>query len=152
MVPRVADPRARDTGAHDPVTLAERTAAALADTLTRMFGPYGYHALLTRALGQARAAIPALPALADVHVRATLTPQLDGVADAARTHGPEALTAGITVLLAAVVGLLGRVVGEQMALQLLERSMHSPDGPPNPTGRDAAAAAATTGPTEGGAT
>ena len=109
--------------ARDPVAAADRVSADLADALARWFGPYGYHALLTRALAEARAEHPVLES---VRIRTPLLPGLDGLADAAQTHGAAAVADGVVGLLAAVIDLLGRMIGEDMALPLVERSMEAP--------------------------
>jgi hypothetical protein len=103
-----------------PVGLAERTSTDVATALARWFGPYGYHALLTRALTSARSAHPAL---ASVSIRAPLEPVLDGLADAAETFGIPPVLDGVAAVLAAVLDLLGRMIGEDMALHLVERLM-----------------------------
>ena len=107
---------------------AARTTTQLADTLARWFGPYGYHALLTRALSEASRQHPLLAA---VRVRDPLTPLLDGLDEALETNDPDAVLEGVTAVIAGVIALLARVIGEDMALRLVEQSM---DGPaPNGT-------------------
>ncbi|GJG85519.1 hypothetical protein tb265_07000 [Gemmatimonadetes bacterium T265] len=107
-----------------------RVLDTMGETLARWFGPYGYHALLTRALVQARAAHPALAA---VRVRAPLTPVLDGLPDAAHAHGGPAVTAGVAAVIAGVADLLGRVIGDDMTRHLLEPPMDraTRDDPPS---------------------
>ncbi len=115
--------------APDPVAAAERVLADLADTLAPWFGVYGYRALLTRSLVLAQAEHPVL---ASVRVRAPTAVVLDGLAEAAEAHGPEVLVDGVAALVAAVTALLGRVIGDDMALNLVEGSM----GGPVPTAPD----------------
>ena len=120
-----------DAHARDPIATAERASADLGNALARWFGPYGTHALLTRALARTR---PDHPVLADVRVRGPLAPVLDGLADAVPAHGPAAVTAGVVAVLGATVDLLGRMIGEDMALHLVERSMEGSIPPdPNPS-------------------
>ena len=116
---------------------AARVTTELAQALARWFGPYGYHALLTRALGEATVKHPAL---AGVGVRDALTPVLDGLDEALATHDPDAVLEGVIAVVAGVIALLARVIGEDMALRLVERSM---DGPARngPTAGDAPSAA-----------
>ena len=102
---------------------AARVTTELAQALARWFGPYGYHALLTRALGEASLKHPAL---AGVGVRDPLTPVLDGLDEALETHDPHAVLEGVVAVVAGVIALLARVIGEDMALRLVERSMHGP--------------------------
>lgn len=121
---------------HDPlddrVAVAVLALARVAEILARWFGPHGYHALLTRALAQARAAHPALAA---VRICAPLTPLLDGLPEAAQAHGASVVTAGVAAVIAGVVDLLGRVIGDDMARHLLEAPMDraTPNGPPPST-------------------
>lgn len=140
----IADARTFGDLARDAVATAACVVEDLAHALARWFGPYGTHALLTRALTQARRDHPVLAA---VRLGAPLAPVLDGVDDAARAHGAAAVTEGVTALLAAAIGLLGRMTGEDMALHLVERRMEdltsaAPD-PDRPTTTDV--------PTAGGA-
>lgn len=104
----------------DPVAAASRVLARLGDALARWFGPYGYFAVLSRALAQARVDHPAL---AEVVVRGPASAVLEGLPEAAHAHGAHATLEGITNVLAGVVDLLGRVIGEDLAPQLVERSM-----------------------------
>jgi hypothetical protein len=126
-----------DRGSDDTVqtvAAAEQAARRLGDGLSRWFGPFGYHALLTRALVEAQGAHPVLGA---VVVRSALEPFLDGLADGAQAHGIAAMTYGVTAVLATVIDLLGRLIGEDMALHLVEQSMAgvAPDAPrPRDTG------------------
>jgi hypothetical protein len=116
-------PTGADRGSDDTaqtVAAAEQAARLLGDALTRWFGPYGYHALLTRALVEARGAHAVLGA---VIVRSPLEPFLDGLADGARAHGNAAVTTAVTTVLATVIDLLGRLIGEDMALHLVEQSL-----------------------------
>ena len=102
------------------LSAADRAGRALAAELARWFGSYGYHALLTRALTQARAEHPALRA---VHVGAPTAPYLDGLADAATAHGTDAIVAGVEAVLAALIDLLGRLIGEDLAVTFIDRTM-----------------------------
>ena len=119
---RIAD--ASEPPADTAVAAAERASAEMADALARWFGPYGYHALITRALADARATHPALDG---VHVRGPQVPVLDGLSEVAAQYGVDAMTDGVATVLSALIGLLGRVIGEEMALMLVERSMGRPD-------------------------
>ena len=113
---------ARDVGnsVGDPVAAGESVSRSLADSLSRWFGPYGYHALLTRALTHARAANPALAA---VRVRSHSDPTLDGLAELATAHGINTTTEAIAAVLSAVIELLGRLIGDDMAVNLVEQAV-----------------------------
>ena len=119
LSPATGGDRGSDDTGHT-VAAAEQAARQLGDALTRWFGPYGYHALLTRALVEARSEHPVLGA---VVVRSPLEPFLDGLADGARAHGNAAMIDGVTTVLTTVMELLGRLIGEDMALHLVEQSL-----------------------------
>ena len=115
---------ARQSGGADRSALAarEHALAQLADTLERWFGAFGYHALLVRALTHARREHPAL---ATVTTGDPLAPTLAGFEQAVAAHGVEAATAGAHAVLTAVLALLGRVVGDDMILYLVEPRMNA---------------------------
>jgi hypothetical protein len=115
---------------HGPLAVAEMVGRQLATTLSRWFGPYGYHALLTRALADALRSHPALGA---VRVKSPTDPAIVGLADASAAHGIDATMEGVTTLLATMVDLLGRLIGEDLAMNLMEQAV------PDVTGRDAKA-------------
>ena len=54
---------------------------------------------------------------------------LDGVVASVEAHGVAAVTAAIEALLASVVDILGRLIGEDMAIRLIDQ-----DGPRSRTG------------------
>lgn len=106
--------------ARTPLSASERALDDLAEALGRWFGPHGYHALLVRALAQARLEHPAL---ADVTPGDPFSPALGGLAEAAAAHGAEAAVDAAQAVLAAVIALLGRVVGDDMVQYLVEPRM-----------------------------
>ncbi len=97
-------------------TAVERVFAQLHSGLARWIGAGGYRALLARAVGLTQ---PAHPALADVswEVGGGQT-----VVAAVRVHGAAQVEAGIVTLIATLSGLLGRIVGEEMAVRLVEQA------------------------------
>ncbi len=80
-------------------------------------GDDGCTALLARALARTEAAHPALTTVRRVNGSSIA---LDGVADATKTHGAAAVTAAVEALLGALVDVLGRLIGEDMAIRVLE--------------------------------
>jgi len=105
----------------DPSELVAAIYAAferLGGSLTRWFGPFGYHALLTRSLAYARSEHPAL---ANVRIQSATHPSLEGLAESVELHGADAISEGIVSTLMAFTDLLGRLIGEEMALRLIDQ-------------------------------
>jgi hypothetical protein len=101
-----------------------RAAAAACDQLyrelSRWVGADGCHALFTRALAQARTEYPALGL---IQLRARSEPYIDGVAEAIMAHGDPATAEALESMLISLVELLGRLIGDDMAMKLIERSL-----------------------------
>lgn len=106
---------------------AVRAAAACDDLyrgLSRWVGSDGCHALFTRALAQARTESPAL---GQIQLRARSEQHIDGVAESIMAHGDDATAEALESMVARLVELLGRLVGEDMAVTLIERSWPTSD-------------------------
>lgn len=91
-----------------------RLSAQLHTGMGRWIGVEGYTALQERAMREVRDAHPAL---------ATVTfgnSDRDATERAVREHGAEPVTEGIIALVACVIELLGRIIGVEMALRLVE--------------------------------
>lgn len=101
---------------------AARVGRHLALDLSRWFGPYGYHALLARALARARLEHCVLDS---VHVGPPSAPYLSGLEDAAQAHGIDATTAGVAAVLAALIDLLGRLIGDDLAVMFIDQTIQS---------------------------
>jgi len=103
---------------------AARTAAAACDhlyrELSRWVGPDGSHALFARAIAEARADTPALE---HIQLRALSELYIDGVAEAIMGHGDDATADALEAMLVHLVELLGRLVGNDMATNLIARSL-----------------------------
>jgi hypothetical protein len=103
---------------------AARAAAAACDQLyrelSRWVGPDGCHALFTRALAQARTEYPAL---GQIQLHARSEPYIDGVAETIMAHGDHATAEGLEAMLVHLIELLGRLIGDDMAMKLIERSL-----------------------------
>jgi hypothetical protein len=101
-----------------------RAAAAATDhlyrELSRWVGHDGCHALFTRALTEARAESPALRR---VHLHTRSDPYVDGVAEAIMSDGDPATADALESMLTRLVELLARLIGEDMAMMLMERSL-----------------------------
>jgi hypothetical protein len=93
-----------------------RVCTQLRTGLTRWVGAEGYRALLERALELAAEAHPALRNV----------PCDDGDQEAAtaaaRAHGAAEVATGVVALVGTVTELLGRIIGEDMAVQLMEQT------------------------------
>ena len=112
---------------------AARAAAAACDKLyrelSRWVGSDGCHALFTRALAQARTEYPVL---AQIQLHARSEPYIDGVAETIMAHGDPATAEALESMLVRLVELLGRLIGDDMAMKLIERSLAASergDGP-----------------------
>ena len=105
---------------------AARAAAAAGDQLyrdlSRWVGPDGCHALFTRALSESRGQNSTLDA---IQLRARSDPYIDGIAESIMSHGDAAAAQGLETIMVRVVEILGRLVGDDMAGILIERSLAS---------------------------
>jgi hypothetical protein len=121
---RLWESAAGDTSAPEDVAAAAgRVCAQLRAGLGRWIGGEGYRALLDRALVLARAEHPALGSLSCDRGDQPVTP-----ADV-RAHGAAKVAAGMVALVAMLIELLSRMVGEEMAVRLVEQT-----GKPSPRG------------------
>jgi hypothetical protein len=107
----------------DVAAAAERICTQLRAGLGRWIGAQGYRVLLERALSQTRAEHPALGGLACLAEYELVT------AAAEPAQGPGDVAAGLVALVAALVDLLGRIIGDEMAVRLVEQI-----GTPSPRG------------------
>lgn len=88
--------------------------------LSRWVGSDGCHALFTRALTQGRASHPAL---ATIQLRARSDPYVEGVEETTMAHSDAVAAAALQAMLAFLIELLGRLIGDDMAMKLIERSL-----------------------------
>ena len=95
--------------------VSERTYRALA----RSLGATGARALLTRALTQAQ---DEHPVLREIRIDSASEAGLERVTEAVQAHGAAAVTAGLEAVLEMLLGLLGRLIGNDMVAQLVEQS------------------------------
>jgi len=101
----------------------ERVSANLRDSV----GDDGRDALIGRAFARTESAHPALKDIRKLNHGAI---HLDNVVASVEAHGVAAVTAGIEALLAALLDVLARLIGEDMAMRLLDHDLPgpSPDG------------------------
>jgi hypothetical protein len=126
LLARGGAPGAAASEGSDPVAATDETFRRLGGELTRWFGPFGYHALVSRALAEAKKDHPALD---DVRVHSAQEPTLEGLAESIARHGSDAVTEGIIAMLMAFIDLLCRLIGEDMAFKLLDQPvpLHGPE-------------------------
>jgi hypothetical protein len=105
----------------DTTGAADRVCRRVSDDLARWMGNDGCRALFARALATAQAG-GGHPALEMVRISAGSVYCLDGLSAAAARHGAPAAMEGAAAVLAALIDLLGRLIGDDMALGLLEHS------------------------------
>lgn len=102
------------------VAAAERVCVLVSEGISRWFGPYGSLALVTRALTRAQADHPSL---ASVTIATESSWRVTGLAESAKTHGANATVEGVVAMLAALTELIGRLIGDDLATNLLEQSV-----------------------------
>jgi hypothetical protein len=107
---RVATDRASDTRV---TAAAARVLVDLEHGMRRWIGVDGYSALLRRAVADTLPAHPALHAVPGLPLAASDAPF-------ARDYSADDVSAAMVALLAALIALLGRVIGEDMAGALVD--------------------------------
>ena len=111
------------TSTREVAAAADLMCAQLRLELGRWIGAGGYRALLERALGRTRVEHPALDGVSCLGGDASV------FVAAVHARGAGELSAGLVALVAELVDLLGRIVGAEMAMQLVEQiSVPSPRG------------------------
>ena len=109
--------------ADDPDGLEAAVAQAcerVLEDLSRWVGIDGAAALLGRALTHAQADHPALRRVRFAYGSSGC---LEGIADSVAAHGARAVADGVAAILIALIELLGRLIGDDMAMQLIEQSV-----------------------------
>ena len=107
-----------DAGAPEEViAAAERICVQLQAGLVRWVGTEGYRALLHRVLELARAEHPALRLIS------CIGSDEQEIAAAVRAHGAAEVTAGMVALVATLIDVLSRIVGEEMAVELVNQAV-----------------------------
>ena len=100
----------------DVAVAATHMCTGLRVGLTRWVGGMGYRALIDRALLLARAEHPALGSMSCHGEEEPVTTA------AVRAHSAAEVGTGMVALVAALVELLGRILGEEMAVRLVEQT------------------------------
>jgi hypothetical protein len=94
-----------------------RTCARVSENVRDAMGDDGWNALLVRAITQTESAHPALSTVRRVNEGSV---HLDGVVESVEAHGAAAVTEAIEALLATLVDILSRLIGEDMAIRLID--------------------------------
>src|SRR5688500_2412182 len=110
---------ARAAGRSDTATVGaalQVTCTRVTNNLREAMGDDGCTALLVRALVRTE---PHHPALANIRRLHDGGVSIDGVVDAAGIHGIAAVSDAVEALLAAMAHVLGRLIGEDMAMRIM---------------------------------
>jgi hypothetical protein len=120
------EPTPGGDGSPETAAALQRVLVRVSQNLRDTMGEDGCTALFARALARTEAKHPVL-----TRIRRTSDGgiQLDAVVAGVEAHGVPAVTAGIEALLAALIDVLGRLIGEDMTVRIIEH-----DGPEAPTG------------------
>jgi hypothetical protein len=121
---RLWERAAGDATAPEEIAAAiSRVCAQLSAGLGRWIGAEGYRALLDRSIILMRGQHPSLDSVSCVGGDEMMT------AAAVRAYGARAIVEDVEALLATVIELLGRIIGDEMAVRLVEQL-----GIPSPRG------------------
>lgn len=127
--------RSERAGGGSPTRAAAGACDHLYRELSRWVGPDGCHALFTRALADARTEYPAL---GQIQLRARSEPYIDGVAETIMARGDPATAEALESMLERLVELLGRLIGDDMAMRLIERTLATAPEPGSDARREEA--------------
>ncbi len=110
-----------DSNQHvDRASAAALAAEEMYAALSRWVGADGCHALFARAR---RDVEDSHPPLARLSLHPPGSPYIVGLADSIEAHGSAATAEAIKEFLAGIIDLLGRLIGLDMATNLIERSL-----------------------------
>ena len=112
--------RSQGSASDSPARAAAAAADGLYRELSRWVGLDGCYALFSRSLTQARSDFPAL---ARIEIRARSQPHIDGVGETIMERGDPAAAEALEFMLERLIELLGRLIGDDMAKKLIERSL-----------------------------
>ena len=110
------------------VAALQRACLRVSDNLRESLGDDGCNALLVQALARTEASHPPLK---DIRRWNDVSLHLDGVPTSVEAHGVAAVTAAIEALIATLAETLSRLIGEDMAIRLIDHDAtqsHSSNG------------------------
>jgi hypothetical protein len=87
---------------------------------SRWVGRRGYDALMSRVLAEARRSYPELD---DIQYQIRPEPGLTGVAESIERNGAAATARALSALLETILGLLTRLIGDDLVVTFVENSM-----------------------------
>ena len=111
-------PSSNGGDAHAAGVALERACARVSERLRDSMGEEGHNALLARALAHTEGSHPALKGIR----RSDNGMHLDGIVASVEIHGVPAVTRSIEALFAAVFDILGRLIGEDMAVRIIDQN------------------------------
>jgi hypothetical protein len=101
----------------------QQTYLRVSENLRDSLGDDGWTALLVRALAHTD---PQHPALQDIRLLDDGGNHLDAVLASVEAHGVAAVTAAVEAVLAALIDILARLIGEDMAIRLIDHDAARP--------------------------
>ena len=118
---------AGDTESRNVALALQRTCRHVSDRLRDSLGDDGYNALLARALARTEAHHPALTLVRRLDDGGI---HLDGIMAAVETNGTAEVNAAVEALLGALMDVLARLIGDDMAIRIMEHDSASRNGGP----------------------
>lgn len=112
--------RSGPAGSRTPARAAVDACNQLHQDLSRWIGLDGCHALFTRALAQARTDYPLLE---EIRLRPRSEPYVEGATETIDAYGSAQTAEAIESMLASLIELLGRLIGDDMAMKLIELTL-----------------------------
>lgn len=103
----------------DALLGAQAACQSLHHELALWLGVDGSRALFASAMGRVRAAHPAL---GDIRHEALLSPNHPAIVKGVQNHGAAATATALQATLVVLIELLGRLIGDDMAARIVERS------------------------------
>ncbi len=111
--------RSEPAGSRTPAHAAVDACNQLHQDLSRWVGLDGCHALFTRALAHARTDYPLLE---EIQLRPRSEPYVEGGTETIDAYGAAQTAEAIESMLSGLIELLGRLIGDDMAMKLIEES------------------------------
>jgi hypothetical protein len=122
---------AANGSAPQPGATLQRTCLRVSDVLRDSMGEEGHDALLARALSRAEVLHPSLKSLRQP---ANGGIDLTGVASSVERHGIAEASVAVEALLASLLEVLSRLIGEDMAERLIDGAADQPQNGNSPRG------------------